>query len=68
MSILKQLQEQADKKYWYVYRKTDLQIIEGGFDTVEKANEIIMDLDGDGFDTDDYEVGLGWQVGVKFKK
>ena len=68
MSIFKQLQEQADKKFWYVYQKKDLKIVEGGFDTEEEANEIIMDIDGDGHDTDDYEVGLGLRDGVKFKK
>lgn len=53
---------EISKQYWFVYRKSDKKIIAGAFDREEEANDVLADLD-----SDDYDVGLGTQVGTRFQ-
>lgn len=52
----------STKKHWYIYRVSDKHIVTSAFESEGEANDALMDID-----SDDYEVGLGHQVGLLFK-
>lgn len=46
------------RKYWYIVRLSDNQEVAGSFETEEQVTETLMDMEGDGMDTEQYKVIL----------
>ena len=52
------VRDMETRRYWYIVRLSDNQEVAGSFETEEQVAEALMDMEGDGIDTEQYKVIL----------
>ena len=52
------VRDMETRRYWYIVRLSDNQEVAGSFETEEQVTEALMDMEGDGIDTEQYKVIL----------